>query len=109
DCIAIVPTFAEAHLRWHYRSRDERLIRFSNHYFYRERPLVTFPSVAAAPEDQGVSLVYVSDGLWDRGGSRTNRSEARRAAEVVVDQLTRNPGRSLGVVAMNATQREAVE
>ncbi|MBI4636258.1 MAG: DUF4011 domain-containing protein, partial [Candidatus Rokubacteria bacterium] len=37
DCVAVFPTFEQAHLRWHYRSRDERLIKFSNHYFYRDR------------------------------------------------------------------------
>jgi very-short-patch-repair endonuclease len=109
DCVAIFPTFEQAHLRWHYRSRDERLIKFSNHYFYRDRPLITFPSVAADPEDQGVSIIHVPDGLWDRGGSRTNRAEARRVAQIVVEQLSRHPGRSLGVVAMNVTQREAIE
>ncbi len=109
DCVAVVPVFEQAHLRWHYRSRDERLIRFSNHYFYRDRPLITFPSVAADPEDQGVSLIYVADGVWDRGGSRTNRTEARRAAELVFEQLTRHPERSIGVAAMNTTQREAIE
>ena len=109
DCVAIFPTFERAHLRWHYRSRDERLIKFSNHYFYRDRPLITFPSVAADPEDQGVSLVHVSDGVWDRGGSRTNRAEARRVAQIIIEQLGRYPGRTLGVVAMNATQREAIE
>jgi very-short-patch-repair endonuclease len=109
DCVAVFPVFEQAHLRWHYRSRDERLIKFSNHYFYRDRPLITFPSVAANPQDQGVSLVHVPDGVWDRGGSRTNRPEARRAAEIIVDQLRRCPERSLGVVAMNVTQREAIE
>ncbi len=41
--MAVVPTFTEAFLKWHYRSKDERLIKFSNHYFYDNR-LVTFPS-----------------------------------------------------------------
>src|SRR5439155_283125 len=45
----------------------------------------------------------------DRGRSRTNRHEAVRAAEVVVRQLERFPDRSIGVVAMNTTQREAIE
>jgi len=109
DCVAIFPTFEQAHLRWHYRSRDERLIKFSNHYFYRDQPLITFPSAAADPEDQGVSLLYVAGGVWDRGASRTNRAEARRVAETVVEQVGRHPGRSLGVVAMNVAQREAIE
>ncbi len=109
DCVAIVPVFEQTHLRWHYRSRDERLIAFSNHYFYGENPLITFPSVAPAREDSGVRLVYVPDGVWDRGGSRTNRPEARRVVELIVEHAERWPGRSLGVVAMNTAQREAIE
>jgi superfamily I DNA and/or RNA helicase len=34
DCVAVVPFFRETSLRWHYRSRDERLIKFSNALFY---------------------------------------------------------------------------
>ena len=109
DCVAVVPVFEQAHLRWHYRSRDERLIKFSNHYFYKDRPLITFPAVSKTTEDQGVRLVYVPEGVWHRGASRTNRAEARRAAELIVAQLEQRPERSLGVVAMNLTQREAIE
>jgi very-short-patch-repair endonuclease len=109
DCVAIFPVFDHAHLRWHYRSRDERLIKFSNHYFYREQPLITFPSVSRSGDDRGVRLLYLADGVWDRGGSRTNRAEARAVAKLVVEQLDRCPDRSVGVVAMNVTQREAIE
>jgi very-short-patch-repair endonuclease/DNA polymerase III delta prime subunit len=109
DCVAIFPVFDHAHLRWHYRSKDERLIKFSNHYFYRERPLITFPPASLDSADRGVRLEYLPAGVWDRGGSRTNRVEARRVAELVVEQLERHPERSLGVVTMNVTQREAVE
>jgi len=108
DCVAINPAFERTYLRWHYRSRDERLIKFSNHYFY-ENALITFPSVSAHAEGQGVRLEYIPDGVWDRGRSRTNRREARRTAELVVEQLQRYPERSVGVVAMNVTQREAIE
>lgn len=108
DCVAIFPVFDRAHLRWHYRSKDERLIKFSNHYFY-DNTLITFPSVSTSKQDRGVRLEYVADGIWDRGRSRTNRREARRGAELIVEQLERHPERSIGVVAMNVTQREAIE
>ena len=36
------------YLDWHYRSRDESLIAFSNHYIYRDR-LVTFPGPGGTP------------------------------------------------------------
>jgi very-short-patch-repair endonuclease len=109
DCVAIFPIFDQAHLRWHYRSRDERLISFSNHYFYREKPLITFPSVIGGTKNEGVRWVYVADGVWDRGGSRTNRAEARRVVELIVEHAEHRPEWSLGVVAMNVAQREAIE
>lgn len=108
DCVAVVPFCREAYLRWHYRSRDERLINFSNHYFYDNR-LTTFPPPSLARDGQGVRLVYVPDGVWDRGRSRTNRAEARRVAQLVREHLEKHPERSLGVVAMNTYQREAIE
>ena len=108
DAVASVPLFREAHLKWHYRSRDERLIKFSNAFFYDNR-LVTFPSACTDSDGRGVRLVHVSDGVWDRGRSRTNRIEARKVAELVIEHFTRFPDRSLGVVAMNAQQKEAVE
>ncbi len=108
DCVRIYPVLDRADLRWHYRSRDERLIRFSDHYFYEDR-LVTFPSPTPLAEDRGVRLEFVEDGVWDRGKSRTNRTEARRVAEVVLRELKAHPERSMGVVAMNISQREAVE
>ena len=40
ECQKILP---EITLRWHYRSRDETLIAFSNKYIYENR-LITFPS-----------------------------------------------------------------
>jgi len=108
DAVATVPLFREAHLKWHYRSKDERLIKFSNACFYDNR-LVTFPSACTDSDGRGVRLVYVPDGVWDRGRSRTNRIEARKVAELVVEHFTRFPHRSLGVVAMNNQQKEAIE
>ena len=108
DCVAVVPFFRETSLKWHYRSRDERLIKFSNSLFY-DNQLITFPSACASGEGRGVQLVYITDGVWDRGRSRTNRREARHTAQIVIEHFTKYPSRSLGVVAMNAQQREAIE
>src|SRR5207237_7494617 len=108
DCVAIVPVFQESFLRWHYRSRDERLIKFSNHYFYQNR-LITFPSSVTHGEGRGVRLVYVQDGVWDRGHSRTNRQEARAVARLALKHFEKYDDRSLGIVAMNTSQREAIE
>ncbi len=107
ECAASVGLFQPATLKWHYRSRDERLIAFSNHEFYQGE-LITFPG-PGFPEDRGVKLAYVADGVWDRGGSRKNRAEARMAADLAIKSLEEHPERSVGVVAMNVTQKEAIE
>jgi len=108
DSVATVSVFREAYLKWHYRSKDERLIKFSNHYFYENR-LVTFPSASTNAEDRGVRLEFLENGRWDRGRSRTNRVEARRVSELLLEHFTRSPHRSVGIVAMNNQQKEAIE
>jgi very-short-patch-repair endonuclease len=95
-------------LKWHYRSRDERLITFSNEHFYG-RELVTFPSPRPDGVDTGVSFVYVPEGVYGRGGSRTNVVEARRVAELVLEHCRTRPDLSLGVITMSIEQRDAVE
>jgi very-short-patch-repair endonuclease len=106
DCKAAVPYFQETDLKWHYRSRDERLINFSNHYYYENR-LITFP--APNTDKSGVVLEYVPDGVWDRGGSRVNRKEARHVAKLIIKHFEDEPQKSLGVVALNSSQKEAIE
>lgn len=108
DCIAIEPVFLENRIIWHYRSKDERLIQFSNRYFYNNS-LITFPASTTNNEGRGVHLVYTEDGIWDRGRSRTNRVEAKKVAELVIEQFKKYPERSLGVASMNASQKEAIE
>lgn len=108
NCIAIEPVFKESKIVWHYRSKDERLIQFSNRYFYNNS-LITFPASTTSPDGRGVHLIYTENGTWDRGRSRTNMVEARRVAELVIEHFEKNPNRSLGVASMNASQKEAIE
>lgn len=96
-------------LLWHYRSKHESLIAFSNHEFYDNR-LITFPSPMSETEnDLGVRFVNVHDGVYDRGASRTNLPEARVVADLVLEQVTKYPERTLGVVTTNSQQQETIE
>ena len=102
-------TFTEEYLNVHYRSRDEGLIRFSNHYFYNDR-LITFPSPGIGDSWNSVHDVYVSEGRYDAGASRTNRIEADRVADLVFQHFrTRPEGESLGVVALSRAQADLIE
>ena len=94
-------------LRWHYRSRDEQLIAFSNRHFYRNR-LVTFPNCQENAPGRGVEFIYVSDGIYDRGGSRTNPIEARRVVDLVMEHAEHSPEVTLGVVAFSKAQWRAI-
>ena len=105
DCLAL--NMPQTHLLWHYRSRHESLIAFSNHQFY-ENKLYTFPSVN--DREKKVSLVHV-DGVFDRGKTRQNRAEA----EAVVAELKRRchdpkeAGYSVGVVTFNIHQQNLID
>lgn len=95
-------------LKWHYRSKHESLIAFSNRHFYNNS-LYTFPSVDNYSQDLGISFEYVENGYYDRSGSRTNLIEAERVADLVVELYEKNPNASLGVIAFSQTQMEAIE
>ena len=98
----------EKTLLWHYRSRNEYLIAFSNAKIYRNN-LITFPSNVENNPDNGVEYVYVSNGIYNRGGKRGNPIEAEKVAELVFDHFQRYPDRTLGVVAFGAVQQQAIE
>jgi very-short-patch-repair endonuclease len=95
-------------LRWHYRSRSESLIAFSNHHYYQNR-LVTFPSPTV--DDRAVRLRKVPEGIYDRGKSRTNRIEAEAVAGEAVSRmkawlkLSERERPTLGVITFNAQQQ----
>lgn len=94
-------------LSWHYRSRVEDLIAFSNRHYY-DNKLSTLPSpgpVAGA----GVSWRRV-DGTFARGGARTNEVEADAIVEEICTRLKADPSaqESIGVVTFNVQQRDLI-
>jgi len=96
----------EKRLLWHYRSRTNELIEFSNAKYYNGA-LRTFPDNNSS-DAMGVDFVYVEDGLYDRGGSSTNQPEADRVLELVRDHIEKRPNKSLGVVAFSSAQAQAI-
>lgn len=94
-------------LLWHYRSKHEHLIAFSNQEIYRNN-LVTFPSSNESAPDTGVEFVYVEDGYFERGGRNCNVLEAHRCVDLVKDHIERHPERSLGIIAFSEKQQQAI-
>lgn len=98
----------ERTLLWHYRSRHEHLIAFSNAKIYNNQ-LITFPSNVDKIPDTGVEYEYVSNGYYDRGGKKGNVIEAQRVAEIVFENLRKYPDRSIGVIAFGEVQQQAID
>ena len=92
-------------LEWHYRSRHESLIAFSNDAYYGSR-LVTFPSPVT--DDRAVSFRFVADGVYERGGSRTNPGEVRAVVAEALRIMRDGTGRSIGIVTFNSEQQKRI-
>lgn len=98
--------FTSISLLWHYRSKHEHLIAYSNNAFYDDR-LITFPGALADVPDAGVRFHRV-DGVYRRSQGQDNPKEAEYVAGRVIHHLEARPGKSVGVVAMSAAQRDAI-
>lgn len=95
-------------LSWHYRSRHESLIAFSNHRYY-DSNLITFP--AAETRASAVQWWRV-EGVYAKGKGRHNQAEAQAIVDETVKRLT-DPafiaaGYSIGIITLNADQQKLV-
>lgn len=97
-------------LIWHYRSRHESLIAFSNHMYYGGR-LVTFPSPVT--RDDAVSFRHVANAVYARAGARTNPLEARAVVAEVASRLRQcidsGVSHTIGIVTFNAEQQTLIQ
>ena len=105
DCITL--SLPSHYLTWHYRSRHESLIAFSNSQYY-DGKLFTFPSV----DDRLSKVQFIAiNGTYDMGKTRCNRSEAeaivkeavRRLADAELSKL------SIGIVSFSKVQQDLIE
>jgi very-short-patch-repair endonuclease len=99
---AFAPTWT---LDWHYRSRDEALIAFSNRHIYADR-LVTFPS---AQRDSSVNHVPVAwtpgaDGQEDSPGA-----EVEQVVALILRHAETRPDETLGVISMGIKHARRIE
>ncbi|GAA3409725.1 DUF4011 domain-containing protein [Paenibacillus hodogayensis] len=104
ECAHVLPSI---NLRWHYRSKHESLITFSNQAFYHNN-LITFPS-SDNGHYLGTEFVHVEEGFYDRGGSKTNKKEAEKIAQLVFEHFRDHSDQSLGVIAFSEAQASAIE
>ena len=113
-------------LGWHYRSRSESLISFSNWAFYQGR-LLTVPEeqfavaeqneIRATTADAGrghvaalrsrpISFHFMDEGVYHK---RRNRMEADYIAHLVHELLMGDTGMSIGIVAFSEAQQGEIE
>lgn len=103
DCITI--SMPGRYLNWHYRSKHESLIAFSNQQYY-DGKLFTFPSV----DDRVRKVRYVHvDGTYDFGKTRSNAAEADAIVNEVIQRLSSGSKESIGIVAFSKVQQNLIE
>lgn len=107
ECIAagVHPSY----LNWHYRSRHESLIAFSNYHYYDNR-LYTFPA-AQNSDTLGIYFNFVSNGIYDRKNTRTNQNEAQALVDYIFYRLRNEKlfSKSIGVVTFSQAQKDLIE
>ncbi|PWT94547.1 MAG: hypothetical protein C5B53_12875 [Candidatus Melainabacteria bacterium] len=102
NCLA--SRFTVRRLKWHYRSRHESLIAFSNSEFYKG-DLFTFPGPDTGVQDRGLSFEYVK-GVYQ--GSGINPIEAKAVADAVCQHIRECPELTLGVGTFNVKQQTLI-
>ena len=105
DCLAL--SMPSKHLLWHYRSRHESLIAYSNAKYY-ENKLLTFPS----PDDRVSRVSWVQvEGFYDKGSSKQNKAEAEAIVSEIVRRLSDEKLRSesIGVVTFSIVQQVLID
>ncbi|MBX3184594.1 MAG: DUF3320 domain-containing protein [Polyangiaceae bacterium] len=107
---ALAKNLPEQTLGWHYRSRHDALIDFSNRHYYEGR-LNIFPAASQRAEGLGVVWHAVPDGVYLSGEARTNPREGQALVQYLVSALRRHPpgSRTFGVVTFSMAQRTLIE
>jgi len=90
-------------LRWHYRSRHESLIQFSNLRFYDD-DLVIFPAPGRGNEELGIRHHFIEGGHFS---GNVNLAEASAIVARIIEHA-KTSQESLGVGTFNAKQAELI-
>lgn len=93
---------SEYRLLWHYRSRDARLIAFSDAWFYN-RSLTAFPGTQLDPP---LALHVVQH---PSGQPQRVENEVETVVQLALDHAANNPDRSLGIIAMSLKHAKRID
>tara|TARA_Y100000768_G_scaffold346225_1_gene293630 strand:+ start:2310 stop:7259 length:4950 start_codon:yes stop_codon:yes gene_type:complete len=102
--------FPPRELLYHYRSRHEDLIRFSNSEFYKN---LMIPVTARNEANKGIEHIFLEHARYVPGSEGSaggiNPKEADRVVEEVLRLMKERPHESIGVATMNQKQKELIE
>lgn len=97
--------YDETILNYHYRSKYEELIAFSNHAFY-EGKLIVSPNQRQS-EKPPIEYIHVKDGVFE---NRRNEEEAKMVIKLLRKIFRdRQNNETIGVITFNSTQRDLIE
>ncbi len=101
---ALRPLLPTAPLAWHYRSRDERLVAFSNSRIYGGA-LTTFPGVF-----RGDCLRHVVVAQGSGPGQEVSvTAEVHKVVDLILEHASEYPDESLGVIALGIKHAERID
>ena len=83
-------------LQWHYRSRDDRLIAFSNNHIYGGS-LTAFPGAIVCTPITHYLIPFRP--ITSVSGTRSNPDEVKKVVELILEHARETPNETLGVIA----------
>ncbi len=101
---ALRPLLPTCPLNWHYRSRDERLVAFSNSRIYGGT-LTTFPGVSLEDCLRHVVVAQSSE----PGQEVSVTAEVRKVVQLILEHASTRPSESLGVIALGIRHAERID
>ena len=97
--------YKDVMLQYHYRSKYEELIAFSNHAFY-DGKLIVSPNVAT-PETSPIEVHKIEDGMWI---NTANRKEAEVCVKLIKQIFAeRKKNETIGIITFNSHQHDMIE
>ncbi|WP_156289366.1 AAA domain-containing protein [Oceanobacillus salinisoli] len=95
--------FPSKMLQWHYRSKSEELINFSNHAYYNGSIQIA-PNVEHLKEPSSIQWRKV-DGRWI---NQCNEKEAQEVVLLLKELLVKDANKSIGIITFNAKQQDKI-
>ena len=97
--------YCDVLLNFHYRSKYEELIAFSNYAFYNGRLYVSPNPVK--PINPPIEVHKLEDGMWQ---NRSNLAEAKHIVELLKNIFaTRTNNQTIGIITFNSNQRDLID